>query len=156
MTSIDPWVVHCILHGVLISALRGFYLVFNLIMSSQACEWAVLTALAWYMIDSRWLWREVQDAERNLASLVNKCDASLKAIHELSMRYESIDRRCQAVTMKQLRARDKKLREMNWVAFCRRALCLEHMRALHKEPLSRSSSFEEFTPSYFARSQSLR
>jgi hypothetical protein len=122
--------VHCVFHGILLLLLKGLYLALNVFMTSQACEWAVLTVLAWCIIDDASLRGGRRDAEAGLASLIAKCDASLAAISDLAMRYESIDRRCQAANLKHLRARDGTLRQLNWMAFCRRCILLEHLRII--------------------------
>ena len=132
--QVEPVVVHCVCHGLLLLALKGIYLALNIFMTSQACEWAVLTVLAWCIIDSTTLRGCRHDAEVGLVHLIAKCDASLAAIGDLALRYESIDRRCQAANLKHLRARDATLRELNWMAFCRRCILLEHARVIRGDP----------------------
>jgi hypothetical protein len=133
LPQVEPVVVHCVCHGILLLALKGLYLALNIFMTSQACEWAVLTVLAWCIIDSATLRGCRHDAEAGLVSLIAKCDSSLAAIGHLALRYESIERRCQAANLRHLRARDATLRELNWMAFCRRCILLEHLRVIRCE-----------------------
>jgi hypothetical protein len=132
LPPIEPVIVHCALHGTLLVLLKGLYLILNIFMTSNACEWALLTALAWFILDSCLLWRDSGNAERGLIVLIDKCESSLAAIRDLAMRYESIDRRCQAANFRHLRARDSSVRELNWVAFCRRCLILEHAHSIRR------------------------
>jgi hypothetical protein len=155
MSNIDPFVLRCILHGFLLLFLKGCYLLMTLLVTSQTCEWVVLTALAWFALDSWWLWGLHDEADRGLVHLIARCEASLAAVRDLTMRYEAIDKKCQAATLKHLRARDATLRELNWMAFCRRCLLLEHMRRVKLRsantspnvvPVLRSASDGELCP----------
>lgn len=133
LPQVEPFVAHCVCHGILLVALKGLYLALNAFMTASACEWAIFTVLAWCIIDSMSLRSGRHDAEAGLTSLIAKCDSSLAAIGHLALRYESIDRRCQAANLKLLRARDATLRELNWMAFCRRCILLEHLRLIRGE-----------------------
>jgi len=140
----DPMLLHCAEHILVLLCLKGIYLALNIIMSASACDWAILTALAWFIIDSHSLTGELHATETSLLQLVAKCDSALAAVSDLTMRYEAIDRRCQAANLKHLRARDATIRELNWTAFCRRCLILEHMRGI-KLALRRTCSESEIT-----------
>jgi hypothetical protein len=140
--KLDPMLVHCAEHVLILLCLKGIYLLLNILMSASACEWAFLTALAWFIIDSHTLTGELHTAETSLVQLITQCDESLRLIQDLALRYEFIDRRCQAANLKHLRARDATIRELNWMAFCRRSLILEHMRGI-KLALRRTSSESE-------------
>jgi hypothetical protein len=133
LPQVEPFVAHCICHGAILLALKGLYLALSLIATPHACEWAVLTVLAWYIVDNMSLRCCRQDAEAGLHRLIAQCDASLASISDLAVRYESIDKRCQAANFRHLRARDATLRELNWTAFCRRCILLEHLRVFRGE-----------------------
>ena len=138
----DPMLVRCILHGFLLLIIKACYLGLHLLLTAQTCEWVVLTGLAWFTLDSWWLWNVNSEAERDLGHLVARCDSALAAVRDLTMRYEAIDKKCQTLTLKALRARDATIRELNWTAFCRRCLILEHMRGI-KLALRRTCSESE-------------
>lgn len=133
MLKVDPILKQCAQHVVILLALKGAYLCLNILMSASASEWAFLTVFSWFVMDSYSLTGELRAAERSLDSLVARCDASLRSIHDLALRYDAVDRRCQAATLKHLRARDANIREMNWMAFCRRVICFEHVRMIRRD-----------------------
>ena len=140
--KLDPMLVHCAEHVLVLLCLKGIYLALNVIMSASACDWAILTALAWFIIDSHSLTGELHAAETSLLHLIAKCDESVRHVQDLALRYDAIDRRCQAAALKTLRTRDATIRELNWMAFCRRSLILEHMRGI-KLALRRTCSESE-------------
>ena len=138
-TTVDPMLLFSLQHVLVLLCLKGAYLALNALMSPAACEWAFLTAFAWFILDSYNLTGELRAAERDLTPLIARCDESLRLIQGLALRYEAIDRRCQAVTLKSLRTHDATIKELNWTAFCRRCLILEHMRGI-KHALRRTCS----------------
>lgn len=156
MHIIDPVLIRCIVHGFILLIIKACYLGLHLLFTAQTCEWVALTGLAWFCLDSWWLWNLNTKAETGLVHLIDKCEASVAAVRDLTMRYEAIDRRCQALTLKQFRARDSNIREMNWMAFCRRVICLEHVRVARKGcQLQRPASDGSISnPEFLARTHS--